>query len=128
MRRDVCRVAVTALLVGGMLAPSASAALPATAQNVELVGKLRPSGRFGNVLPGQIADLSHKGDYAYLNSWRAGGRCNRGGVFVVDIGDPANPKEVGFIASPKGTYPGEGSQVVALDTPSFKGDVLTINN
>jgi hypothetical protein len=131
MRRDVCCVALAALLVlTAVAAPGASARLPGTAQNVELVGKLKPTGRFGDVLPGQIADLSHKGDYAYLNSWRTQSvnRCNRGGVFVVDISDPANPKEVGFIASPTGTYPGEGSQVVALDTPSFKGDVLTINN
>ena len=110
--------------------PPLTAGLPPTEKNVELVGRLELKGRFGNVDPGQIADLSHKGDHAYLNSWQSEsrGRCDRGGVFVVDIKDPANPKEVGFIASPTGTYPGEGSQVVSLDTPAFKGDLLTINN
>jgi hypothetical protein len=110
--------------------PPLTAGLPATEKNVQLVGKLELKGHFGNVDPGQIADLSHKGDYAYLNSWQSQsrGRCDRGGVFVVDIKDPANPTEVGFIASPTGTYPGEGSQVIAVDTPSFKGDLLTINN
>jgi hypothetical protein len=110
--------------------PPLTAGLPPTEKNVELVGKLELKGHFGNVDPGQIADLSHKGDYAYLNSWQSETRerCDRGGVFVVDIKDPANPREVGFIPSPTGTYPGEGSQVVTLDTPAFKGDLLTINN
>jgi hypothetical protein len=107
-----------------------TAGLPPTEKNVQLVSKLELKGHFGNVDPGQIADLSHKGDYAYLNSWQSQsrGRCDRGGVFVVDIKDPANPKEVGFIASPVGTYPGEGSQVISMNTASFKGDLLTINN
>ncbi|HVF77788.1 MAG TPA: PA domain-containing protein [Solirubrobacteraceae bacterium] len=122
---------------GGGLPQSAAAPLPPltaglapTEKNVELVGKVELKGRFGNVDPGQIADLSHKGNYAYLNSWQSQsrGRCDRGGVFVVDISNPANPTEVGFIPSPIGTYPGEGSHVVAIDTPAFKGDLLTINN
>lgn len=114
---------------GDLVAPPAQQQLPPTAKNVELVGKLELKGHFGNVDPGQIADVSHKGDYAYLNSWQSQtrSRCDRGGVFVVDIKDPAHPKEVGFIASPTGTYPGEGSQVIAVDTPFFKGDLLTIN-
>jgi hypothetical protein len=115
---------------GAAVLPPLTAGLPPTEKNVQLVGKLELKGHFGNVDPGQIADLSHKGDYAYLNSWQSQsrGRCDRGGVFVVDIKDPANPKEVGFIPSPTGTYPGEGSQVIAVNTPSFKGDLLTINN
>ena len=122
---------------GGALPNSAAAplpplteGLPPTEKNVELVGKVELSRTHGNVDPGQIADVSHKGNYAYLNSWQSEtrARCDRGGVFVVDIKDPAAPREVGFIASPKGSYPGEGSQVVSLDTPAFKGDLLTINN
>ena len=49
-------------------------------------------------------------------------------MFVVDISDPANPKQVAFVPSELGSYPGEGSQVISIDTPAFKGDVLTINN
>ncbi|MGH2943258.1 MAG: PA domain-containing protein, partial [Solirubrobacteraceae bacterium] len=116
---------------GASALPPLTAGLPPTEKNVELVGRLQlAGGRFPDVKPGQIADLSHKGDYAYLNSWQSESesRCNRGGVFIVDIKDPANPKEVGFVASPTGTYSGEGSQVISLDTPQFKGDLLTINN
>ena len=106
-----------------------------TSHNVELVGKLQVSGRFGDVRRSQIADVATKGDYAYLSSYqtldaRPGadqGSCERGGVFIVDISNPAVPREVGFIKSPAGSFPGEGEQVIALDTPAFKGDVLSVN-
>jgi hypothetical protein len=35
---------------------------------------------------------------------------------------------VNFLESPEGSYVGEGVQVLTLDTPSFKGDVLINNN
>jgi hypothetical protein len=115
--------------------PGSIGGLSPTAHNVELVGKVRLARRFGNVRPEQIADVATKGHYAYLNSWqtptpRPGaeqGSCERGGVFIVDISNPSAPQEVGFIESPEGSYPGEGAQVIALDTPAFKGDVLSIN-
>ena len=115
--------------------PGSIGGLSPTARNVDLVGKVRLSGRFGDVRPEQIADVATKGHYAYLNSWQtpqerpgaAQGSCERGGVFIVDISNPSAPKEVGFIKSPDGSYPGEGAQVISLDTPAFKGDVLSIN-
>jgi hypothetical protein len=115
--------------------PGSIGGLSATQHNVDLVGKVALTGRFGDIRPEQIADVTTKGDYAYLNSWQTPqarpsapqGSCERGGVFVVDISDPAAPKEVGFIESPEGSYPGEGAQVISLDTPAFKGDVLSIN-
>lgn len=115
--------------------PGSIGGLSPTAHNVDLVGKVRLSGQFGDIRPEQIADVATKGDYAYLNSWQTpqarpgadGGSCERGGVFIVDISNPSAPKEVGFIESPEGSYPGEGAQVISLDTPAFKGDVLSIN-
>ena len=90
--------------------------LPPTRENVELVGKVGLMEQFGDVRPEQIADVSAKGDYAYLNSWQspvprpgAPAHCERGGVFVVDISDPANPKQVASSRRP-GSYPGEGAR------------------
>jgi len=57
--------------------------------------------------------------------------CGRGGVQVVDMNldTPADDMEpVAYIPSHVDTYSGEGSQVVTLDTPSFKGDLLVYQN
>ncbi len=54
--------------------------------------------------------------------------CGRGGVQIVDVGDPESPTAVGYIPSHVDTYSGEGSQVVTLDTPKFKGDLLVYQN
>ncbi|MEO8688363.1 MAG: hypothetical protein ABI611_09090 [Solirubrobacteraceae bacterium] len=101
--------------------------LPATSKNVELVGKLEPTKRFGDIVPGQIADLSVFKGYAYLNSWNES-TCSRGGVYVADIRDPRKPKEVGFIPALAGNYHGEGAHVIRAKTKFFKGDLLAVNN
>jgi hypothetical protein len=92
-------------------------------ENVELVSKLELS----NVEPGGIADVAVFGDYAYLAAF---GRsvCENTGVHVVDISDIGNPREVGLVRAPEGSFPGEGVQVVSIDTPDFTGDVLLTNN
>ena len=77
--------------------------------------------------PGRIGDVSAKGNYAYLTLYYEPA-CDRGGIQVVDISDPTNPKAAGLIPSHVGTFSGEGSQVVTLNTPSFKGDVLIYQN
>ena len=101
--------------------------LPATQQELELVGRLELTGAFGDVQPGQIADLAvHKG-YAYLNSWD-NPNCQRGGTYIVDIRNPAQPREVGFIPAQFPYYHGEGAHVVSINTPAFQGDVLAVNN
>lgn len=104
--------------------------LPPTRHNVKLVSRLKLRHPDGELRPGEIADVSHYGDYAYLNGWYSSttGTCERGGVYVVDISNLAHPRQVAFIPSPVGTYPGEGTQVVHLKTRAFEGDVLTINN
>ncbi|HET9441838.1 MAG TPA: hypothetical protein VFO65_00870, partial [Acidimicrobiales bacterium] len=76
-----------------------------------------------------IADVTASGTYAYLAARRLNTTpCGQAGVYVVDIADPTAPREVGFIAFPPESYPGEGMQVVSLNTPSFRGDVLVTNN
>jgi hypothetical protein len=99
--------------------------LPPTSENVELVGKLRVSG----AAPAHIADVAAFGNYAYL-AGRTTVPCNEqtGKVYVVDISNPATPVEVGQIAFPVGSFAGEGTQVVKLNTTAFKGDVLVTNN
>ncbi len=91
--------------------------------NVTLVSKLA----LKNVEPGKIADVGvHKG-YAYLAAW-GGETCKYNGVHVVDIQNPAAPKEVAFVKSKEGSAPGEGVQALYIDTPKFKGDILVTNN
>jgi hypothetical protein len=84
--------------------------------------------------PELIADLTAFGNYAYLARW-GGEDCvgpegggPDGGVYVIDISDPANPREVGFIRTHQDTLVGEGMQVVHVTTPGFTGDVLVLNH
>jgi hypothetical protein len=101
--------------------------LPGMQQEIEVVSSLEPTGAFGDIEPGQIADVAvHKG-YAYLNSWDDP-ECERGGTYVIDIRNPAAPREAGFIPAQFPYYHGEGAHVVSLDVPGFKGDVLAVNN
>jgi hypothetical protein len=44
--------------------------------------------------------------------------CKYNGVHVVDIRNPQVPKEVSFIQSKEGSYPGEGVQALSISTPS----------
>ncbi len=98
--------------------------LPATkSDNVDLVSKLR----LENVVPEKIADVGvHKG-YAYLAAWGSV-TCEDNGVHVVDVRNPAAPREVNFVRSKVGSYPGEGIQTVSITTPKFSGDILVSNN
>jgi hypothetical protein len=101
--------------------------LPPSKENVELVGKLSPTGRFGDIVEGQIADLALFDDVAYLNSW-AEESCTRGGVYAVDIRNPRSPKESAFIPALPGNYHGEGAHVIEARTSAFRGDLLAVNN
>jgi hypothetical protein len=80
-----------------------------------------------NVVPEKIADVGVLGDHAYLAAWGAR-TCKYNGVHVVDVSDVEQPREVAFIGSKKGSYPGEGIQALSIDTPSFAGDLLVSNN
>ncbi|MGH2356683.1 MAG: hypothetical protein ACRDGJ_01555, partial [Candidatus Limnocylindria bacterium] len=96
--------------------------LPPSSLNVDLIGQLTVSG----IVPGRISDVGVLGNYAYLGAFNQ--PCGQGGVYVVDISDPTNPTEVGFIPTALGSFVGEGVQAISLNTPAFKGDILVINN
>jgi hypothetical protein len=96
-------------------------------KNIELVGKLEPTKRFGDIVEGQIADLAVYKNTAYLNSWLEP-TCTRGGVYLVDIKDPRTPRELGFLPALAGNYHGEGAHVITVRTNAFKGDLLAVNN
>ena len=83
--------------------------------------------RLKNVVPEKIADVGVFNDYAYLAAWGVV-TCKYNGVHVVDIKNPAQPKEVAFIGSKEGSYPGEGVQALNISTPAFTGDILVTNN
>jgi hypothetical protein len=66
--------------------------LPATRENVRLVGKASVN----QDQEGRIADVGVFGNYAYLAAW-SHPRCQKGGVYVLDIRNSASPKQVNFI-------------------------------
>ena len=99
--------------------------LPASSANVTKISNLDLFA--DEEEPGRIADVSAYGNYAYLTAfWEP--ECDRGGVYVVDISDPAEPSLVTLIPSHRGTFSGEGSQVIHLETASFSGEVLAYQN
>ncbi|MBA2446655.1 MAG: hypothetical protein H0V51_01375 [Chloroflexi bacterium] len=97
--------------------------LPGSSENVDLVGQLDIRG----AAEGRVADVSAFGNYAYLTVRDPEG-CSDAGVAVMDISDPTDPVQVGFIDATEGSFPGEGSQVLNLRTSSFTGQVLVFNN
>jgi hypothetical protein len=99
--------------------------LPPTSHNVQLVGKLRVH----DAARGIVADVGELGNFAYLAQFSPGCTADgAGGAYVVDIADPANPREVGFIPAHQGSFVGEGVHAIHIDTPSFAGDILALNN
>ena len=99
--------------------------LPATSENIDEIGHIdlfAPGEQAG-----RIGDVSAKGNFAYLTNFREP-TCDRGGVQVVDISNPASPKRGPYIPSHYGTYAGEGSQVISINNKSFKGDILIYQN
>lgn len=99
--------------------------LPASSANVTKISNLDLFA--DEEEPGRIADVSAYGNYAYLTAfWEPD--CDRGGVYIVDISDPAAPEFVSLIPSHRGTFSGEGSQVIHLETASFSGEVLAYQN
>jgi len=97
----------------------------ATQYGLNLVGRYDMGAKLGGA--GRVADVSAKGNYAYLTMFYEP-TCGRGGVQIVDISDPKNPKEAGYVPSHTDTFSGEGSQVISMATPSFKGDLLVYQN
>jgi hypothetical protein len=103
--------------------------LPPVNRNVDLVGKGKVTNPSGAGNTGRVADVTAFGDYAYLTAFREP-TCEKTGVHVMDISDPANPVEVttAFIPTSDGSYAGEGIQVERIDNAYFKGDLLAHQN
>ena len=97
--------------------------LPGSSANVDLVGQLDIRGAAED----RVADVAAFGNHAYLTVRDPEG-CSDAGVAVMDISDPRDPVQVGFIEATEGSLPGEGAQVVNLRTPRFQGQVLVFNN
>ncbi len=96
--------------------------LPPVQENIDLVSKLRLTGAAED----RFSDIAVLGNYAYVGRW-AQPTCP-GGATVVDISNPAAPREVATITAPVGTYTAEGLQAIHLDTPAFNGDILITSN
>ncbi len=143
MRRKLVPVVVAAA-IAGLLVAGPAAALPGQHGSDE--GHLLGTGDFGKIeLVGQaevtqteglVADVAAYGNYAYLANWgepdcagpETGGQNSPdAGAWVVDISDPANPRQVNFIPMPQDTRPGEGMQVAHVETKWFSGEVLVMN-
>jgi Ca2+-binding RTX toxin-like protein len=93
---------------------------------VELVSKLEPLSQ-GPVGDDQLADVAVHNGFAYVQSgWNC--EAGKGGFYVIDIRNPAAPVEVNFTPALPSSYHGEGAQVIPVNTPSFSGDVLAVNN
>jgi len=140
-------IALVVALVASLMLPLAAAAHD---QHGPDEGHLLGEGAWGKIEligqvtvhdaePGLIADVAIDPDldYAYLARWggeacagpEGGGKDTfDGGVYVIDISDPSNPVEVGFIPTHQDTLVGEGMQVIRLDTAYFTGDVLVVNH
>ena len=147
LTRNLKEQSRTLLLAGAAFALGSSWALAHDGQHGTLDGHLTGPGAFGNITlvsklqvtgaqPDLIADVTAFGKYAYLANWgvadcagpETGGTGSPdSGAWVVDISDPANPKNVNFIPMPQDTRPGEGMQVLRLNTAWFKGDMLVMN-
>lgn len=101
--------------------------LPASSENVELVGKVELTG-----VAGGISDVGTFGKYAYLGAFNpecAGRPGAQGtGVHIVDISDPSNPTKVGFVPAHPNNYVGEGVQAFRARTAFFDGTILLHNN
>ena len=97
--------------------------LDASSENVRVVGKAA----INQDQEGRVADVGVFGNYAYLAAF-SDPSCQKGGVYVMDITKPSSPKQINFIRAANNTYVGEGVQVIKLDTPQYKGNVLIHNN
>jgi PA domain/LVIVD repeat len=97
--------------------------LPGSSENVTLLGQVDIEG----AAPDRVADVAAYGNYAYL-AVRDPEGCYDAGFAVIDMTDPSNPTQVGFIDWTDGSFPGEGAHVIDLNTEFFQGQILVGNN
>lgn len=100
-------------------------AATATPTNAERRVTLTPLGQINPGDDGFHADVrEHKG-FAYLGTWGSGNACPASGVKVIDLSDPAAPRQVSTAAAIQGTSQ-EDIVVRSINTPSFTGDLLAV--
>jgi hypothetical protein len=102
--------------------------LPPVQHNVALIGSAAlsaPPGTDGD-MTGRVADVAAYGNYAYLNAFNAAD-CLGGGAWIVDMSDPTDPVEVGFLPTTDGNYAGEGAQVITVEYGPYAGRQLFIH-
>ena len=135
---------VVAVVAACLLVPTVAAATPGQHGGDE--GHLIGTGDWGKIeflgkaevtqTEGLVADVAAYGNYAYLANWgepdcagpeKGGVNTPDAGAWVIDISDPTNPVEKNFIAMPQDTRPGEGMQVVHIETAQFNGEILVMN-
>jgi hypothetical protein len=101
--------------------------LPGSAENVDLVGKLKLTNQVGDISDVSAMPTTSDGTwYAYVGDW--GAKCQSGGVHIVDFSDPANPVKVGFLNAGGTGYQTEGIQALHIDTTDHTGDILVVSN
>jgi hypothetical protein len=108
-----------ATAAGPLGVAAAAVAGPIRAVTMTAVGQTNLGGRgyHGNV-------WAHDG-FAYVGTWGSGTLCPATGVKVVDLSDPANPRQVGVLAA----YPNTTQEHIVVrrvDTPRFRGDLLAV--
>jgi hypothetical protein len=100
--------------------------LPASRQNVDLVGKLKLTNFVGDISDVSATQAPNGKWYAYVGDW--GAKCQTGGIHVVDISNPANPVKVGFLNAGGTGYQTEGVQALHIETTAYSGDILVVSN
>jgi hypothetical protein len=100
--------------------------LPASRQNVDLVGKLKLTNFVGDISDVSATQAPNGKWYAYVGDW--GAKCETGGVHVVDISNPSSPVKTGFLNAGGTGYQTEGVQALHIDTTAYSGDILVVSN
>jgi hypothetical protein len=100
--------------------------LPASKQNVDLVGQLKLTNFQGDISDVSATQAPNGKWYAYVGDW--GAKCQTGGVHVVDISNPANPVKVRFLNAGGTGYQTEGVQALHISTSAYSGDILVVSN
>jgi hypothetical protein len=100
--------------------------LPPSSENVSLVGKLKLTNAVGDISDVSALQAPDGKWYAYVGDW--GAKCSTGGVYVVDISNPAAPQRVRFLNSSGSGYITEGVQALHIETSAYTGDILVLSN
>jgi hypothetical protein len=101
--------------------------LVGSSANVDLLGKIKLTNAEGDISDVSALQSARDGKwYAYVGDW--GAKCSTGGVYVVDISNPAAPTRVRFINSRGRGYITEGVQALRIQTTAYTGDILVLSN